>query len=142
MNIYHASLIAMRRAVNGLREAGGHVLVDGKARIPYLRGCEQTTLIGGDARCEPVSAASIVAKVTRDRFMTDLARRFPDYGFEIHKGYATRAHRSALARVGPCPYHRRSFSWDAPVEDELAGLVDPAVLTPDVAGPPGGTPLP
>lgn len=111
INIYHASLLAMRRAVNALRLEGGHVLVDGIARIPYLRGVEQTTLIQGDSRAEPISAASIVAKVTRDRFMKDLAGRFPHYGFEIHKGYATKFHRERLATHGPCAFHRRSFNW-------------------------------
>lgn len=111
INIYHASLLAMRRAVNALRLSGGHVLVDGIAKIPRLRGMEQTTLIQGDCRAEPVSAASIVAKVTRDRFMKELAGKFPHYGFEVHKGYATKIHRTQLAKVGPCPFHRRSFNW-------------------------------
>jgi ribonuclease HII len=123
INIYHASLLAMRRAVSALRLQGGHVLVDGIARIPYLRGMKQTTLIQGDARAEPVSAASIVAKVTRDRFMKDLATRFPHYGFEVHKGYATLRHRTQLAAVGPCPFHRRSFSWgDVETDPEVAEL--------------------
>lgn len=124
INIYHASLLAMRRAVNGLRiKTGGHVLVDGIARIPRLKGMEQTTLIQGDARCEPVSAASIVAKVTRDRFMKELATKFPHYGFEAHKGYATKHHRTQLAQVGPCPFHRRSFSWgDVETDPESAPL--------------------
>jgi ribonuclease HII len=114
VNIYHASLLAMRRAIAGLCLSGGHVLVDGKARIPDLcDGHVQTTLIGGDGRCEPISAASIVAKVTRDRWMKDLALRYPGYGFEIHKGYATELHRTQLAKLGPCPEHRRSFSWSS-----------------------------
>lgn len=111
INIYHASLLAMRRAVMGLRVKIGHVLIDGKARIPKLSGLEQTPLIKGDSRAEPVSAASIVAKVTRDRFMKELAGKFPHYGFEIHKGYATKLHRDQLAKVGPSPFHRRSFNW-------------------------------
>lgn len=111
LNIYHASLLAMQRAVLGLGLNGGHVLVDGKARVPGLEAFSQTTLVGGDAVAEPISAASIVAKVTRDRWMKELARRYPDYGFEIHKGYATALHRQQLATVGPCPEHRRSFSW-------------------------------
>lgn len=123
INIYHASLLAMRRAVNALRLKEGHVLVDGIARIPRLRGLEQTTLIQGDARAEPVSAASIIAKVTRDRFMKTLAEKFPHYGFEIHKGYATKHHRERLAQVGPCPFHRRSFSWgQVETDPEVAEL--------------------
>lgn len=144
VNIYHATLLAMRRAVQGLNLAGGHVLVDGKARIPDLLEHAQTTFIKGDLRCDPISAASIVAKVTRDRFMRELATRFPDYGFEIHKGYATKLHRRALARVGPCAFHRQSFTW-APVDDyERAdsaledGLLDDAAFDlPDDLDPAG-----
>ena len=111
LNIFRASLLAMRRAVCGLRlQRGGHVLVDGKFKIPYLRGFEQTALIQGDARCAPVSAASIVAKVVRDRLMLDLAERFPSYGFEIHKGYATKLHRARIRRHGPCKHHRITFN--------------------------------
>jgi ribonuclease HII len=115
LNIYHASLLAMSRAVRALAvTGGGHVVVDGNARIPRLSGFEQTTLVQGDSRCEPISAASIVAKVTRDRFMTELAEKFPHYGFEVHKGYATARHRRQLAEAGPCPFHRRSFNWSGP----------------------------
>jgi ribonuclease HII len=121
INIFHASLLAMRRAVNALRiKSGGHVLVDGKFKIPHLRGFEQTTLIQGDSRAEPVSAASIVAKVTRDRLMKQMALRFPDYGFEIHKGYATERHRRALKQVGPCRHHRLSFGGVA-IEQNAVG---------------------
>lgn len=126
LNIFRASLLAMRRAVNGLRVTGGHVLVDGRFKIPYLRGFEQTAFIKGDSRAEPISAASIVAKVTRDRFMKKLAERFPDYGFEIHKGYATAHHRDMLAAVGPCKFHRRSFNGcAASSEDDEAELIVP-----------------
>lgn len=115
INIFHASHLAMRRAVNALRlKSGGHVLVDGKFAIPYLRGFAQTTLIKGDSRAEPVSAASIVAKVTRDRLMKDLARKFPSYGFEIHKGYGTEQHREAIQIHGACKHHRKTFSGVAP----------------------------
>ncbi|MGE3683794.1 MAG: ribonuclease HII [Bdellovibrionales bacterium] len=110
LNILQASLLAMHRAVVALRVNSGHVLVDGKFTIPQLRGFHQTPLIKGDLRAEPVSAASIVAKVTRDRFMKQLAEAFPCYGFEVHKGYGTEAHRRALAEFGPCPQHRRGFS--------------------------------
>ncbi len=111
INIFHAAHLAMRRAVNALRlKTGGHVLVDGKFCIPRLRGFEQTALIKGDSRAEPVSAASIVAKVTRDRFMKELAGKFPHYGFEIHKGYGTEEHRTAIKSFGACKHHRRSFN--------------------------------
>lgn len=120
INIFHASHLAMRRAVNGLRLKSGHVLVDGKFIIPSLRGLSQTALIKGDSRAEPISAASIVAKVTRDRLMKDLARKYPQYGFEVHKGYATEQHRKALAQVGPCRMHRRSFRGvEGPIEPQL-----------------------
>ena len=119
LNIFHASLLAMRRAVAGLKvESGGHLLVDGKFRIPRMRSCfQQTTLVQGDSRAEPISAASIAAKVTRDRFMKKLAEKFPDYGFEIHKGYGTPFHRDMLAAVGPCKFHRLGFRGVL-IEDE------------------------
>lgn len=110
LNIFRASLLAMRRAVQGLRVKAGHVLVDGKFTIPDLADFSQTALVKGDTRCEPVSAASIVAKVTRDRWMLRLHEEFPQYGFEIHKGYGTLKHRQILGEVGPCPHHRRSFN--------------------------------
>lgn len=110
LNIFHASLLAMRRAVEGLGLTGGHLLVDGKFTIPGLLQYEQTALIKGDSRSELISAASLVAKVARDRWMKDLAGKFPGYGFEVHKGYGTAQHRDALARLGPCEFHRRSFA--------------------------------
>jgi ribonuclease HII len=110
LNIFHASLLAMRRAVLGLKVKAGHILVDGKFKVPKLPQFVQTPLVQGDSRAEVISAASIVAKVVRDGFMIRLAQRFPEYGFEIHKGYGTRHHRDMLAALGPCAYHRRSFN--------------------------------
>jgi ribonuclease HII len=111
LNILHASLLAMRRAVEGLGLLdGGHLLVDGKFKVPGVAAhFAQTTLIQGDSRAEPISAASIVAKVTRDRYMRELAESFPEYGFEIHKGYGTLHHRDMLAALGPTAMHRRYF---------------------------------
>ena len=109
LNIYHASLLAMRRAVEGLGLIGGHLLIDGKAKLPEMTGFTQTTLVDGDSLAEPISAASIVAKVARDTYMKQLAESFPEYGFDIHKGYATIHHRDMLAAMGPCEHHRRSF---------------------------------
>jgi ribonuclease HII len=111
LNILHASLLAMRRAVEGLGLAnGGHLLVDGKFKVPGVSAeFSQTALISGDSRCEPISAASIVAKVTRDRYMKELAERWPEYGFEIHKGYGTLHHRDMLAALGPTEIHRTHF---------------------------------
>lgn len=110
LNILRAALLAMKRAVAALKVKGGHALVDGKFKIPGLAGFEQTTLIKGDARCAPISAASIVAKVSRDRLMVELAEKFPHYGFEIHKGYGTEKHRESLLKHGPCEHHRRTFA--------------------------------
>lgn len=110
LNILHAALLAMQRAVEGLKVVAGHALVDGKFKFPAIAGIEQSTFIKGDLRVEPIGAASIVAKVSRDRMMVQLAEEFPDYAFEIHKGYATELHRERLAKVGPCAHHRRGFA--------------------------------
>jgi len=114
-NILQATLNGMRRACLGLRPAPSAALVDGNhwPRLP-LPG---RAVVGGDAIEPAISAASILAKVSRDRLMGELATRFPDYGFERHKGYPTRDHLEALRRLGPCPLHRRSFK---PVRDCLA----------------------
>lgn len=106
-NILNARLWAMAEAVAGLALAPAHALVDGN-RAPLL-ACPLETVVGGDKRCLSVAAASIVAKVTRDRIMVSLAAVHPEYGFERHKGYGTAEHRQALARHGPCPQHRCSF---------------------------------
>ena len=107
LNIYHATLLAMQRAVAALVVVPAHVLVDGNA-APGL-ACRVTTIVQGD-RTEPaISAASIIAKVTRDRMMDELDREFPCYGFARHRGYPTAAHVAALNRHGPSPVHRRSF---------------------------------
>jgi len=112
INIFQASLLAMRRAVEALKLVDGHVLVDGKYTIPQLpSSLRQTAFIQGDARVEPISAASIVAKVLRDRLMVEMSQKFSGYGFEVHKGYATIQHQRAIAAMGPCEIHRRSFRW-------------------------------
>lgn len=110
INILNASLLAMKRAVAALKVKSGHVLVDGNKKIPQLRGFEQTTVIKGDLRVAPISAASIVAKVTRDRLMKDLALEYPLYGFEEHKGYSTPGHKATIVSHGPCIIHRRTFA--------------------------------
>lgn len=109
LNIFGASLLAMRRAVEGLGVSGGHLLVDGKFKIPDLPQFVQTPLIKGDLRATPISAAAICAKVARDQFMQKLALEYPGYGFEKHKGYATAEHRLAIEKLGPCRVHRRTF---------------------------------
>jgi ribonuclease HII len=124
LNIFHASLLAMRRAVMGLGLTdGAHLLIDGKFRIPRISlKFKQTALVQGDSRAEPISAASIAAKVTRDRFMRELAEKFPDYGFEIHKGYGTPLHRDMLAAFGPCKFHRRHFRGVVSEQEEILEL--------------------
>jgi ribonuclease HII len=107
LNILQATLLAMRRAVEGLRLRPQRVLVDGN-RLPVL-GVRAEAIVGGDARVAAISAASIVAKVQRDRLCAELHERWPAYGFDGHKGYPTRLHLEALRRHGACPAHRRSF---------------------------------
>jgi ribonuclease HII len=107
VNIHRASLGAMHQAVMGLVPLPGFVLVDGFL-IPGLP-IPQRRIIGGDARCTAIAAASILAKVTRDRIMSDLHRHHPQYGFDRHKGYATAEHLAAVARFGQSPVHRRTF---------------------------------
>jgi len=114
LNILQATLAGMRRAVEGLSPAPRLALVDGN-RAPPL-ACTVQTLVGGDGLEPAISAASIVAKVTRDRIMVALHERFPGYGFDRHKGYPTAEHLERLAELGPCEEHRRSF---APVREAL-----------------------
>jgi ribonuclease HII len=108
LNIYRAGLAAMRRAVESLTIVPRHVLVDART-IPGLP-LPQTSFVKGDSRVYSIAAASIVAKVHRDRLMHDLEREYPGYGFAGHAGYATAEHRDALRRLGPCAAHRRSFA--------------------------------
>ena len=120
LNILRATHAAMARAVAALPTAVDFCLIDGLP-VPQFP-LPQRALVKGDARCLSIAAASIVAKVTRDRLMKDLAQQYPGYGFEKHAGYGTAAHLAALRRLGPCPEHRRSF---APVAQLLLpGLFD------------------
>ena len=107
LNTYWASIEAMRRAVAALPVAPQQVLIDAR-HIPGL-AVPQVALVKGDARSYSIAAASIVAKVRRDAMMTALEERYPGYGFARHMGYGTAEHLAALARLGPCPAHRRSF---------------------------------
>lgn len=107
INILHASLLAMKRAVEGLAIAPEHVLVDGN-RIPQWR-YRAEAVIKGDSRVEAIAAASILAKVVRDREMIEWDKQYPQYGFAGHKGYPTKAHIAALEAHGPTSIHRRSF---------------------------------
>ncbi|MEY5100407.1 MAG: hypothetical protein RJA36_3126 [Pseudomonadota bacterium] len=108
LNILQATLLAMQRAVAGLRLRPGLVLVDGN-RLPLL-DVRAEAIVKGDAKVAAISAASILAKVTRDRGLALLDQRYPQYGFARHKGYGTAEHLQALRLHGPCPEHRRSFA--------------------------------
>ena len=106
-NILVASQWAMKRALEGLGDHDGVVLVDG-THAKHL-GREHVAVVGGDGICPSIAAASIIAKVTRDRILSEFSRLYPAYGFGSHRGYGTRQHLRALADHGPCPIHRRSF---------------------------------
>ena len=108
LNILQATLLAMRRAVQGLRLKPVMVLVDGN-RLPVL-DVPAEAIVKGDARVQAISAASILAKVHRDRWCAQLHERYPQYGFAGHKGYGTAAHMAALRAHGACPEHRRTFA--------------------------------
>lgn len=120
INIFQATMTGMCRALAGLTPSAHEAWIDGNA-LPRDLPCAGRAIIGGDALEPAISAASILAKVTRDRWMVELDREHPGYGFAEHKGYGTPAHLAALQRLGPCPHHRRSF---APVKI----LVDQGVL--------------
>jgi len=107
LNIFHATMLAMKRAVEGLRLKPVKVLVDGN-RLPQIDILSEA-IVGGDAKVKSISAASIIAKVTRDRMLADLHQQFPQYGFAAHKGYGTPEHLEALRVHGPCVHHRRNF---------------------------------
>ncbi len=139
LNILQATLLAMRRAVEGLRLPPRQVLVDGN-RLPVLR-VPATAIVKGDATVPAISAASILAKVHRDRLCGELDAAWPQYGFALHKGYPTAAHLQALRAHGACPAHRRSFgpvraaiAAPAPVDDPGALAAsradDPAAASP------------
>ena len=116
MNILQASLYAMRTAAEKLDTRPDHVFVDGNKVLPDCF-CETTAIIKGDSRVAEISAASILAKVERDAQMLVLHEQYPEYGFDKHKGYPTKAHREILIQIGPCPEHRRSY---APVREALS----------------------
>jgi len=107
INILEASMVAMQQAVIQLSVRPDHLLIDGNiyrdGSVPY------TTIVGGDAKCHSIAAASIIAKVTRDRLMVQYHEQYPQYGFAKHKGYGTREHIEAIRKYGPCEIHRKSF---------------------------------
>jgi ribonuclease HII len=114
INILQASLLAMRRAVEKLAPVPDFLYIDGNISIPPAKGgpwdaIHQEPIVSGDSLCVPVMAASILAKVTRDRLMVEYDRVYPGYGFASHKGYPTRGHLAALRMLGPSPIHRKTF---------------------------------
>jgi ribonuclease HII len=115
INILQASRLAMKLAVDGLCRQGhepDHLLIDGNQRIDFgiATGCRQTTVVQGDGRAKSIAAASVIAKVHRDRLLCELDARYPGYGLARNKGYGTAEHRAALARLGATEMHRRSFA--------------------------------
>ena len=133
INILHATMLAMKRAVEGLAVTPTLVKIDGN-RCPVL-SVHSDAIIGGDALVKSISAASILAKVSRDRLLLDLHQVYPVYGFDAHSGYGTPQHLAALLEHGPCEHHRRSF---APVREAYARLGKVPVVLPslrdDVSG--------
>lgn len=117
INILQATHLAMNLALGQLRPAPQYALVDGLP-VKTLRH-PHTAIVKGDSRSYSIAAASVLAKVTRDRLMVDYDRQFPAYGFAAHKGYGTPQHLAALVQHGPSPIHRRSFHWQKPVQREL-----------------------
>lgn len=120
LNIYWARMLAMARAVEALGFDPAFVLVDGNRSPKWQR--PSRAIIAGDAKCRSIAAASIIAKVTRDRIMADHARDFPGYGWESNRGYPTPDHRRALRELGPTPLHRKSFGL---VREVLADAAQP-----------------
>ncbi len=107
INIYHATIKAMQIAISNLAIPPDYCIVDGKMKIATK--CPLKCIVGGDSKSLSIAAASIIAKVTRDRLMVEYDKIYPQYGFARHKGYGTKVHMEALKTCGPCPIHRRSF---------------------------------
>lgn len=107
LNIFHATMLAMERAIKGLTLVPELIMIDGRSS-PKISLPVQT-IVGGDKTVKSISAASIIAKVTRDRLMNEYHHQFPDYRFDKHKGYSTKEHQALLKQFGACPLHRRSF---------------------------------
>lgn len=107
INILQATFLAMQRALNQLPVKPDLTLIDGNRETDF--GMPVKTVVKGDSRSANIAAASVLAKVTRDDLMQEMADRYPEYGFEIHKGYGTKAHYAALRELGPCPIHRMTF---------------------------------
>jgi len=115
INIYQATFLAMKKAIGALKTKPDYVMLDGRAPIPNL-SLRQENIINGDAFVLSIAAASIIAKVTHDRLIAELAAQYPQYGFLNHKGYGTKEHLEALKKYGPSPIHRKTFG---PVKELL-----------------------
>lgn len=109
VNILQATFLAMKKAIEDLENEAEFAIVDGKMKIPNLR-IKQQAIVSGDSLVLSVAAASIIAKVTRDRLMKEIHEKYPEYGFDKHKGYGTKVHMEALKKHGPCEIHRTSFA--------------------------------
>ena len=107
INILNATMLAMKRAVEGLDVKADYAMIDGN-KMPPL-DIDGETIVKGDAKSMSIACASILAKVSRDRLLYEYAKEYPQYQFDKHKGYGTAAHREAILKYGPCPYHRMSF---------------------------------
>lgn len=107
INILNATMLAMKRAVEGLDVKADYAMIDGN-KMPQL-DIDGETIVKGDAKSMSIACASILAKVSRDRLLYEYAKEYPQYQFDKHKGYGTAAHREAIIKYGPCPYHRKSF---------------------------------
>ena len=107
INILNAAMLAMKRAVEGLSVKADYAMIDGN-RLPEI-DIDSECIVKGDAKSMSIACASILAKVSRDRLLYKYAEEYPMYGFDKHKGYGTAAHREAILKYGPCPYHRKSF---------------------------------
>jgi ribonuclease HII len=136
VNILQATLLAMRRAVRGLSAPVDAVLIDGNV-VPQRMPCEARPIVDGDATCLSIAAASIVAKVIRDRLMARCEATFSGYGLGAHKGYSTKAHQIALTELGPCRLHRRSFwrvaAFYEPTQGELSEVWEESELGDEAA---------
>ena len=107
INILQATYLAMERAITSLPVKADFALIDGNRAKAF--GIPLETVVGGDGRSASIAAASILAKVSRDDYMLEMAKNYPEYAFDVHKGYGTKAHYAALAQFGPCPIHRMTF---------------------------------
>ena len=107
INILQATFLAMQRAIDQLEGKANFALIDGNREKDF--GLPVMTVVKGDSRSANIAAASVLAKVSRDDYMDEMAKKYPEYGFEIHKGYGTKAHYAALSEKGPCPIHRLTF---------------------------------